>query len=169
MGGLMARSADPAVKTQIAANLQRVVRTLRISVKEAAKRVSLPQSQFSGYLRGHRGFAIETLLRLAAGLDCSLDELVRGVDLNYSRQALRRHYPELEEDLELMDVISGFETVRLGNPNEAAGIAAMLKARLPGMGAPEVGAPYAGPSSVEVETKPQRSLPPSKSKQTARR
>lgn len=153
----MARNANPAVRAQIAANLQRIVGALNISVTEAAARVGLSQSQFSGYLRGHRGFAIETLLRLAAGLNQPIDELVRGVDVNYGRVALKLRYPELEDDLDLMDVLAGFEIIRQENPPEAAGIAAMFKARIPGIHAPAVAARYAAPSSAESVSKPRPS------------
>ncbi len=94
------RAADPRVRETIGANLRRIaLKKTGGVVGDAAKLVDMPQGQFSGYSRGLRGFAIETLIRLAAILECSLDDLVRGVDPVYTAAAFKRRYPSLPADL----------------------------------------------------------------------
>lgn len=99
---LVGRVADPRVRQVIAGNLRRLggwdARD-GASVNALAEQLGMDASQLSGYAGGHRGFSIETLLRMAVGLKCSLDDLVRGVDPEYSRAATSRRYPTVPDDL----------------------------------------------------------------------
>lgn len=126
----MARLADPRVKAQIAKNLRRLIGDR--DVGGVAKTLKMPQAQLSGYINAHRGFSIETLLRFAVMLKCSLDDLVYGVDLEYTRAATMHQYPELETDTDLLDVMTGFELIRREHPDEAVSLAAMFRARMLG-------------------------------------
>lgn len=127
-GNAMARQADPRVRARIAKNLRRLLGTMEIGV--AAKKMKMPQAQLSGYINGHRGFSIETLIRFAVNLNCSLDDVVNGVDVEYARSAAKRLHAELESDEDLLDVITGFELIRRDNTAEAKSIAAIFKSRI---------------------------------------
>jgi predicted transcriptional regulator len=95
----MAREADPKVRRIIARNLQRALRQQGKGVVTVATSLQMPQAQFSGYLRGHRGFSIETLLRLSVGLSCSLDDLVANVNEDYTAQTIAQRHRSLEPDI----------------------------------------------------------------------
>lgn len=143
----MARQANPRVRARIAKNLRRLLGTREIGV--AAKSIGMSQAQLSGYANGHRGFSVETLLRFAVNLNCSLDDLVTGVDVEYSRCAAKRLHAELEGDDELLDVITGFELIRTDNMREAHSIAGMFKSRMLSFAAP---VPQADESDAEPST-----------------
>lgn len=135
-------------------NLRRALRDRKLTVTAAAERLKMSQPQLSGYLGGHRGFSLQTLLRFGRRLDVSLDDLVRDVDAEYTRLAMVRRYPPLEADLELMDVVTGFETIRRDSPAEAQAVATMLRARMLGpLGVPATAESGAAPSAGATATK----------------
>lgn len=95
----MARVADPRVRRIIARNLRRVVANHGLGLGDVANDLKMPQAQLSGYMRNHRGFSIETLLRFAVGLGCSIDELLYDVNPEYNKLAFRNRLGVLDEDL----------------------------------------------------------------------
>lgn len=81
---------------KIAENLRRVTRWKKddqVLVKELAAKAKMSSSQLSGHANGHRGFSIPILIRLAKMAGCGLDDLVVGVDADYSAASVRRRYP----------------------------------------------------------------------------
>lgn len=126
----MARTADPRVRKVIARNLKRLIGDQEVGV--VASKLGMKQTQLSGYLGAHRGFAIETLIKMASKLQTTLDDLVFGVDAAYTRDIMRRRSDRIEQQLtdDLLDVITGYAIVKSESPSEAAGMVQMLKLRL---------------------------------------
>lgn len=128
----MARLVDPRVRRVIGANLKRQLRGK--NTKVVADDVEMSVGQLYGYSNGLRGFSLETLLRFAVALNCSIDDLVAGVDAEYTRAVMKRRrsdlVAELERDEQLLDVLAGFEVMRKTNPPEAETVATMFRARL---------------------------------------
>lgn len=119
----MARAVDPEVRTVIARNLRRAVANQDKGVVSLASDLEMSQPQFSGYLRTHRGFSIETLLRLAVVLECSLDDLVANVNPQYTRGAAIRRRRDLEPEIAV-----AVDVLRALLPGELEAVIGMARA-----------------------------------------
>lgn len=75
----------------IGENIRRQRELLDVNQGELAKRLNVPQSQLSAWENDrYRTLETETLLRLAKALNCSIDDLLEGIDPVYDEVASRQ-------------------------------------------------------------------------------
>lgn len=148
----MPRESDPRVRQVVARNLKKLLGDSDIAT--VATRLQMDVTQLRGYLGAHRGLSFETLMKIAARLPCALDDLVYGVDAQYTKGIVRRRHDTIESQIsdDLADVIAGYGVIVVENPGEAKWIAGEMRHRLlSSAGIREPDAPTDEASAAAVE------------------